>query len=75
MNAERVLIAAGVSWDDVLMVVDSIVPEAEAAYRGTADVRREFFRGALLPSTGVIQNRLVGVEGLLVNVDIVAAGD
>ena len=75
MNAERVLIAAGVSWDDVLMVVDSIVPEAEAAYRGTADVRREFFRGALLPSTGVIQNRLAGVEGLLVNVDIVAAGD
>lgn len=74
-NAEKILGAAGVGWNDVLMAVDSIVPEAEAAYRGTADVRHEFFKGALPPSTGIIQNKLVGVEGLLISVDFMAAHD
>lgn len=74
-NTEKILSAAGVGWNDVLMAVDSIVPEVEAAYRGTADVRHEFFKGALPPSTGIIQNKLVGVEGLLINVDFMAAAD
>lgn len=74
-NAEKILGAAGVGWNDVLMAVDSIVPEAEAAYRGTADVRHEFFKGALPPSTGIIQNKLIGVKGLLINLDFMAAAD
>jgi enamine deaminase RidA (YjgF/YER057c/UK114 family) len=74
-NAEKILGAAGMGWNDVLMAVDSVVPEAEAAYRGTADVRHEFFKGALPPSTGIIQNKLVGVEGLLISVDFMAAHD
>lgn len=74
-NAEKMLGAAGIGWGDVLMAVDSLVTEAEPAYRGTADVRREFFKEALPPSTGVIQDRLVGPEGLLINVDFTAAAD
>ena len=74
-NSEKILAAAGVGWEDVLMVVDAIVPEAESAYRGTGKVRYKIFGKALPPSTGVIQNALIGPEGMLVNLDIVAAVD
>ena len=58
-----------------MMAIDFIVPEAHQTYDGTAAVRHEFFQEALPPSTGVVQEQLIGDKGLLLHVDFIAAND
>jgi len=74
-NAQKMLAEAGMSWDDVMMVVDFVIPEALQLYPQTADIRREIFKSALPPSTGVVQNGIIGEEGLLLSLHITAAMD
>jgi 2-iminobutanoate/2-iminopropanoate deaminase len=74
-NAQKMLAEAGMGWDDVMMVVDFVVPEALQLYPQTADIRREIFKSALPPSTGVVQNGIVGGEGLVLSLHITAAKD
>jgi len=74
-NAQKMLAEAGMSWNDVMMAVDFVVPEALQLYPQTADIRREIFKSALPPSTGVVQNGIIGEEGLLLSLHITAAMD
>ena len=75
VNAQKILGAVNLGWDDLMMAIDFIVPEAHQTYAGTAAVRHEFFQESLPPSTGVIQEQLIGDKGLLLNLDLIAATD
>ena len=59
-NIKDILEAAGATFADVVKTVEYITPAALADYKGTADVRREFFGEENFPAaTGVVVNRLV----------------
>lgn len=66
---ERLLGAAGGSCDDIVQTVDYITTTHN--YRGTAAVRREFFRAARPTSTGVLVAGLLR-EGAVIEISAVA---
>lgn len=66
---ERLLAAAGGSCDDIVQTVDYITTTDN--YRGTAAVRREFFRTARPASTGVVVAGLLR-EGAVIEISAVA---
>ena len=70
-NMKDILAAAGATFDDVVKTVDYIVPEALPNYKGTADVRREYFKDNLPAATGVVVNRLLKNE-YLIEIDAIA---
>ena len=65
----KVLEAAGASFDDIVMTTDYIT--TTEGYRGTADVRREFFKNGFPASTGVIVAGLLR-PGALIEIDAIA---
>ncbi|MFN8535059.1 MAG: RidA family protein [Dehalococcoidia bacterium] len=65
----KILEAAGASYDDVMMTTDYITTTQN--YRGTADVRREFFKNGFPASTGVIVAGLLR-PGALIEIDAIA---
>jgi 2-iminobutanoate/2-iminopropanoate deaminase len=73
-NIEKIVDFFGASRDDVLRTVDFVMPEAERNYRGTADVRREYFGGVFPASTGVFVEKLL-LQEALIEVDAVAVSD
>ena len=66
-----VLGSLGAGFENVVKTVDYVAPGGLAEYRGTADVRREYFQGAWPASTGVIVERLLRSDALI-EVDAVA---
>ena len=66
---ERLLAAAGGSCDDIVQTTDYVTTTEN--YTGTAAVRREFFKGALPTSTGVIVAGLLR-EGAVIEISAVA---
>jgi len=73
-NIEKIVGFFGATRDDVLKTVDFVMPEAEGNYRGTADVRREYFGEVFPVSTGVFVEKLLLREALI-EVDVVAVSD
>lgn len=67
----RQLEAAGLSLDDVVKTTEFVTPAGIAAYRLTAEVRREVFSAPYPAATGVICERLINPEALLA-VDVIA---
>lgn len=67
----RQLEAAGSSLDAVVKTTEFVTPAGLAAYRRTADVRREVFSAPFPAATGVICERLVDPEAQLA-VDVIA---
>ncbi len=61
----------GGGFDDVVKTVDYVAPAGLAEYRGTADVRREHFKGRWPASTGIVVERLLRSDALI-EVDAVA---
>jgi len=66
---ERLLGTVGGSCDDIVQTVDYITTTEN--YRGTATVRREFFRTARPTSTGVLVAGLLR-EGAVIEISAVA---
>ncbi len=74
VNAEKILRMAGVGVKDIVKTVDFVFPEAEKNYRGTADIRREIFRGDFPVSTGVYINQPIP-DRALIQLDFIAVAD
>ena len=70
----QVLEAAGAGFDHVVKTIDYLAPQGLAGYRGTAEVRREHFKGNWPASTGVVVERLLRTDALI-EVDAVAVLD
>ena len=68
----EILEAAGATFDDVVKTVDYITTTEN--YRGTADVRREFFKNDFPAATGVIVAGLLRPDALI-EMDAVAVID
>jgi enamine deaminase RidA (YjgF/YER057c/UK114 family) len=68
----EILEAAGATFDDVVKTVDYITTTEN--YRGTADVRREFFGTEFPAATGVIVAGLLR-PGALIEMDAIAVID
>jgi len=68
----EILKAAGATFDDVVKTVDYITTTEN--YRGTADVRREFFKKEFPAATGVIVAGLLRPDALI-EMDAVAVID
>jgi aminoacrylate peracid reductase len=68
----EILDSAGASFDDVVKTVDYITTTEN--YRGTADVRREFFKGNFPAATGVIVAGLLRPDALI-EIDALAVID
>jgi enamine deaminase RidA (YjgF/YER057c/UK114 family) len=68
----KILEAAGASFDDVVKTVDYITTTQN--YRGTADVRREFFKKEFPAATGIIVAGLLRPDALI-EIDAVAVVD
>ncbi|MBW1888581.1 MAG: RidA family protein [Deltaproteobacteria bacterium] len=68
----EILKAAGATFDDVVKTVDYITTTEN--YRGTADVRREFFKKEFPAATGVIVAGLLRPDALI-EIDAVAVID
>jgi enamine deaminase RidA (YjgF/YER057c/UK114 family) len=64
-----VLEAAGSSFDDVVKTVDYIT--TLEGYKGTADVRREYFKNAFPAATGIVVKELVRPDALI-EIDAIA---
>ena len=65
-NMKVILEAAGATFDDVVKTVEYLTPAALINYKGTADVRREFFGESNFPAaTGVVVNRLLSNDALI----------
>lgn len=62
---ERILGDAGLTYEDVIMTRDYIIPAARPFYRATADVRREFFGDEFPASTGVVIVALFAPDWLI----------
>ena len=74
-NMKDVLEAAGATFADVVKTVEYITPPALNNYKGTANVRREFFgEGDFPAATGVVVNGLVR-DDLLIEIEAVAIVD
>ncbi len=65
----EILTAAGAGFDDIVKTVDYMTTTEN--YRGTADVRREFFKKDFPAATGVIVAGLLRPEALI-EIDAVA---
>jgi enamine deaminase RidA (YjgF/YER057c/UK114 family) len=68
----KILEAAGGSFDDIVKTVDYVTTTEN--YRGTADVRREYFRNAFPAATGVVVKALLRPEALI-EIDAIAVLD
>lgn len=69
---KAVLEEAGASFDDVVRTMDYITTTEN--YRGTAEVRRQYFGESFSAATGVIVEGLVH-KGALIEIDAVAVLD
>ena len=63
--------ALGGGFANVVKTVDYVAPAGLAEYRGTGDLRREYFKGEWPASTGIIVERLLRSDALI-EVDAVA---
>jgi aminoacrylate peracid reductase len=66
---QAILDAAGGSFDDIVKTVDYIV--TTEGYKGTADVRREYFRNGFPAATGVVVKALLRPDALI-EIDAIA---
>jgi enamine deaminase RidA (YjgF/YER057c/UK114 family) len=71
-RAARILATFGLGMTDVVKTVDYLVPAALPAYKGTAQVRREYFTPVFPAATGIIMPR-VAHPGAMIQVDFVAS--
>ena len=69
---EAVLKAAGASFDDVAWTTDYVTTTEN--YRGTAEIRRQYFGNSFPAATAIIVKGLLG-QGQLIEVDAVAVLD
>lgn len=69
---KAILEAAGGTLDDVVQTTDYITTTEN--YRGTADVRREFFRHPFPAATGVVVKELLRRDALI-EIDAIAVLD
>ena len=60
---QTILEAAGGSFDDIVKTVDYIV--TTEGYKGTADVRREYFRNGFPAATGIVVKELLRPDALI----------
>lgn len=67
-----ILESAGGSFDDVVKTVDYVTTLEN--YRGTADVRREYFPNGFPAATGVVVKGLVRADALI-EIDVIAVLD
>lgn len=68
----RILEAAGATFDDIVKTVDYITTTEN--YRGTAEVRRQYFKSGFPTATGVIVKGLLR-EDALIEIDAIAVVD
>ena len=66
---KTILAAAGGSVDDIVKTVDYIV--TTEGYKGTADVRREYFRNGFPAATGIVVKELLRPDALI-EIDAIA---
>jgi aminoacrylate peracid reductase len=66
---QAILDAAGGSFDDIVKTVDYIV--TTEGYKGTADVRREYFRNGFPAATGIVVKELLRSDALI-EIDAIA---
>jgi aminoacrylate peracid reductase len=66
---KAILDAAGGSFDDIVKTVDYIV--MNEGYKGTADVRREYFRHGFPAATGIVVKALLRPDALI-EIDAIA---
>jgi enamine deaminase RidA (YjgF/YER057c/UK114 family) len=66
---KAILDAAGGSFDDIVKTVDYIV--TIEGYKGTADVRREYFRNGFPAATGIVVKELLRPDALI-EIDAIA---
>jgi aminoacrylate peracid reductase len=69
---KKILEAAGGSFDDIVKTVDYIT--TTEGYRGTADVRREYFRSGFPAATGIVVKELLRPDALI-EIDAIAVLD
>jgi enamine deaminase RidA (YjgF/YER057c/UK114 family) len=69
---KQILEAAGASFDDIVKTVDYIT--TTEGYRGTADVRREYFRNGFPAATGIVVKELLRADALI-EIDAIAVLD
>jgi enamine deaminase RidA (YjgF/YER057c/UK114 family) len=69
---KEVLAAAGGSFDDIVKTVDYIT--TVEGYKGTADVRREYFKNGFPAATGIVVKELLRPEALI-EIDAIAVLD
>lgn len=66
---KELLDAAGASFDDIVKTVDYIT--TTEGYRGTADVRREYFKNGFPAATGIVVKELLRPDALI-EIDAIA---
>jgi enamine deaminase RidA (YjgF/YER057c/UK114 family) len=66
---QTILEAAGGSFDDIVKTVDYIV--TTEGYKGTADVRRAYFRNGFPAATGIVVKELLRPDALI-EIDAIA---
>lgn len=64
--------AAGASFDDIVKTVDYIT--TTKGYKGTADVRREYFKNGFPAATGIVIKELLRPDALI-EIDAIAVLD
>ncbi len=69
---KTVLEAAGASLDDIVATTDYIISTEK--YRGTADVRRKYFKDRFPAATGVVVKSLLRPDALI-EIDAIAVLD
>jgi aminoacrylate peracid reductase len=68
----QILEAAGGSFDDIVKTVDYII--TTDGYKGTADVRREYFKNGFPAATGIVVKELLRPDALI-EIDAIAVLD
>ena len=68
----KILEEAGASFDDIVKTVDYIT--TKQGYKGTADVRRQFFKNGFPAATGIVVKELLRPEALI-EIDAIAVLD
>jgi aminoacrylate peracid reductase len=69
---KKILEEAGGSFDDIVKTVDYIT--TTEGYRGTADVRREYFHDGFPAATGIVVKELLRPDALI-EIDAIAVLD
>ena len=69
---KQLMEAAGGSMDDIVKTVDYIT--TKQGYRGTADVRREYFKNGFPAATGIVIKELLRPDALI-EIDAIAVLD